>query len=33
MVGGREVAGLALPDDVLARFYYENALRWYPGID
>jgi hypothetical protein len=30
--GGPTVTGLALPDDVLARLYTENARRWF-GIE
>ncbi len=29
---GREVRGLALPENVLQKFYRQNALRWVPGI-
>ncbi|MFC1614086.1 amidohydrolase family protein [Gemmatimonadota bacterium] len=29
---GFSCQGLALPADVLKKFYYENALKWYPGI-
>jgi len=29
---GREVLGLALPGNVLQKFYRQNALRWVPGI-
>ncbi|MBN2290144.1 MAG: amidohydrolase family protein [Candidatus Glassbacteria bacterium] len=29
---GFQVRGLALPAAVLRKIYYENALRWYPGI-
>ena len=29
---GREVRGLALPENVLRKFYRQNALRWVPGI-
>ena len=27
-----KVRGLALPAAVLKKIYYENALKWYPGI-
>jgi predicted TIM-barrel fold metal-dependent hydrolase len=27
-----KVPGLALPLDVLKKIYYENAVKWYPGI-
>jgi hypothetical protein len=27
-----KVRGLALPLPVLKKVYYENALKWYPGI-
>ena len=27
-----KVRGLALPAPVLKKIYYENALKWYPGI-
>ncbi len=27
-----KVRGLALPASVLRKIYYENALKWYPGI-
>jgi Amidohydrolase len=27
------VKGLALPDDVLHKLFYANAVRWVPGID
>lgn len=30
---GYSVRGLALPDDVLRKVFYENAVRWVPGID
>ena len=30
---GRVIHGLALPPDVLKKFYRENAVRWVPGID
>jgi predicted TIM-barrel fold metal-dependent hydrolase len=29
---GQSVAGLGLPEPVLARVLYENAQRWYPGL-
>jgi predicted TIM-barrel fold metal-dependent hydrolase len=29
---GYECRGLALPPGVLRKIYYENAVRWYPGI-
>ena len=29
---GFKVRGLALPAGVLKKIYYENALKWYPGI-
>lgn len=29
---GREVRGLALPQSILRKVYYENALKWVPGI-
>ena len=31
-VRGRETQALALPQPVLAKFYHDNALRWYPGL-
>jgi len=24
--------GLALPDPVMRKIYFENARRWYPGL-
>jgi predicted TIM-barrel fold metal-dependent hydrolase len=27
------VAGLALPEPILRKVFYENAVRWIPGID
>jgi predicted TIM-barrel fold metal-dependent hydrolase len=30
--GGREARGLGLSDEILQRFYLDNAARWYPGI-
>ncbi len=32
-IEGRQVKGIGLPPEVLAKVYYENARRWYPGID
>jgi len=32
VIRGREVQGLGLPQTVLAKFYYINASRWYPGL-
>jgi predicted TIM-barrel fold metal-dependent hydrolase len=29
---GREIQGLGLPDEVLAKFYEQNARNWYPGL-
>ncbi len=29
---GREVQGLALPSEVLHKFYTANAEQWYPGV-
>jgi predicted TIM-barrel fold metal-dependent hydrolase len=31
-VANREVRGLGLPADVLAKLYSENAAAWYPGV-
>jgi predicted TIM-barrel fold metal-dependent hydrolase len=31
-IRGREARGLALPSEVLAKFYHANALEWYPGV-
>ena len=31
-VGRREVPGIELPTEILHRFYYANADRWYPGL-
>lgn len=31
-IRGRSVRGLALPPQVLEKFYRENALNWYPGL-
>ncbi|MEX2400302.1 MAG: hypothetical protein WD423_05985, partial [Rhodothermales bacterium] len=31
--GDYSVRGLALPDSVLRKVLYENAVRWVPGID
>ena len=31
-VRGRQVRGLALPEEVLRRLFRDNALRWVPGI-
>jgi len=30
--GGPEIKGLKLPEDVLEKIYYQNALRLYPGV-
>lgn len=30
--GGPEIKGLQLPQDVLEKIYYKNAMRLYPGI-
>ena len=30
--GGSDVQGLGLPEDILRRFYRDNAAHWYPGI-
>ncbi|VAX29088.1 hypothetical protein MNBD_IGNAVI01-1538, partial [hydrothermal vent metagenome] len=27
-----KIKALALPEVVLRKLYYENALNWYPGI-
>ena len=27
------VQGLALPQEVLEKVYYKNAVKWFPGID
>jgi hypothetical protein len=27
------VQGLALPKEVLEKVYYQNAVKWFPGID
>ncbi len=27
------IQGLALPREVLEKFYYSNAIKWFPGID
>jgi hypothetical protein len=27
------VQGLALPEEVLEKVYYQNAVKWFPGID
>ncbi len=29
---GRKIQGLALPDDVLRKFFHDNALNWIPGL-
>ena len=29
---GRKFRGLALPEQVLSKLYYQNAVRWVPGI-
>jgi hypothetical protein len=29
---GKEIQGLGLPDEVLAKFYEQNARNWYPGL-
>ena len=29
---GYECRGLALPPEVLRKIYYQNALKWYPGL-
>jgi predicted TIM-barrel fold metal-dependent hydrolase len=31
-IGSRQVRGLGLPADVLDKFFWLNAQRWYPGI-
>lgn len=31
-IRGREVQGLALPEDILSKFYTTNARAWYPGL-
>jgi predicted TIM-barrel fold metal-dependent hydrolase len=31
-VRGRETRGLGLPQEVLKKLYYQNALKWYPGL-
>ena len=31
--GEYSIKGLALPDDVLQKLFYENAVKWVPGID
>ena len=30
---GRKVQGLALPEPVLRKFYHENAIKWFPGMN
>lgn len=32
MLRGRQFQGLGLPAEVLDKFYYTNALAWYPGL-
>jgi predicted TIM-barrel fold metal-dependent hydrolase len=32
-VRGRQVRGLALPEEVLRRLFRDNALRWVPGLE
>jgi len=31
-IGGREVTGIGLPEDILEQVYRANARRWYPGL-
>ena len=31
--GGYSIRGLALPDEVLNKIFYANAVKWIPGID
>jgi len=30
---GKVGRGIALPEDVLHKLYYANALKWYPGVE
>jgi predicted TIM-barrel fold metal-dependent hydrolase len=32
-IHGVAVTGIGLPPETLEKVYYQNALRWYPGID
>ncbi len=32
-IEGRTVHGIALPEELLSKLFYENACKWYPGID
>ena len=32
MVRGKEIQGLALPEDVMEKILYRNAKKWFPGI-
>lgn len=32
-VGDYSIRGLALPDDILQKFFYSNAVKWVPGIN
>ena len=27
------IQGLALPREVLEKVYYQNAVKWFPGLD
>ena len=31
-MGDREVQGLGLSEEILEKFYRENAVCWYPGL-